>query len=99
MARCAASDLGVRARRVPDEAVDRGSSRPLADNTAGIETWHDAGETSQGGYLMTRKRSLVQIQYDPQFSKTCPMSGAKTGAGGEPESEGTGLPDRRDVHQ
>ena len=37
-------------------AVDRGPSRPLGDNTAGIETWPDAGETSHGGYL-TRKQS------------------------------------------
>jgi hypothetical protein len=50
-ARSAASNPGVRARRVPDEAVDRGPSRPLGDNTAGIETWPDAGETSHGGYL------------------------------------------------
>ena len=40
---------------------------------------------------LTRKRSLVQIQYGPPFSKTCPVVGAKTGADGEPEARGTGL--------
>ena len=40
---------------------------------------------------LTRKRSLVQIQYGPPFSKTCPVLGAKRGARGEPEAEGTGL--------
>ena len=98
MARCAASDLRVRARRVPDEAVDRGSSRPLADNTAGIETWHDAGETSQGGYL-TRKRSLVQIQYGSTIFENLSHVGSQNGSRREPESEGSGLSDRRDVHQ
>lgn len=44
------------ARRVPDEAVDRGLSRPLADNTAGIATGLDAGGPSLGGDL-TLKRS------------------------------------------
>jgi hypothetical protein len=45
-----------RARRVPDGAVAREVSRPLADNTAGIATWLDARELSRGGDL-TRKRS------------------------------------------
>ena len=29
---------------------------------------------------LTRKRSLVQIQHGPAFSKTCPAVGAKRGA-------------------
>ena len=49
-----------RARHVPDQAVDRGSSRPLPNNTAGIPTWLDAGESSCGGDLM-RKRSLQPL--------------------------------------
>ena len=45
-----------RARRVPDEVVDRGSSRPLPDNTAGTAAWLGAPEPGRGGDL-TRKRS------------------------------------------
>jgi hypothetical protein len=51
-------DEEARARRVPDGAVAREVSRPLADNTAGIATWLDAREPSRGGDL-TRKRSRV----------------------------------------
>ena len=40
-----------RARRVPDEVVDRELSRPLPDNTAGIATWLDAREPGRGGDL------------------------------------------------
>jgi hypothetical protein len=47
----------VRARYVPDEAVDRGSSGPLADNIAGIATWLDADERGRRGD-QTRKRSF-----------------------------------------
>jgi hypothetical protein len=41
---------------VPDELVDRGLSRLLPDNTAGIATWLDAREPSRGGDV-TRNRS------------------------------------------
>jgi hypothetical protein len=47
---------GVRARCVPDEMVDRGLSRPLPDNAAGIATKLEAGEPGHRGDL-TRKRS------------------------------------------
>ena len=47
-----------RARRVPDQAVDRGSSRSLRDSTASIATCFDAREPSRGGDL-TRKRSAA----------------------------------------
>lgn len=56
---------------MPDEVVDRGLSQSLPDNTAGIATRLDAREPERRGDL-TRKRSLVQIQYGPRhFSKTC----------------------------
>jgi hypothetical protein len=74
-------DEEARARRVPDGAVAREVSRPLADNGAGIATWLDAGEPNRGGDL-TRKRSLVQIQYGPLFSNVC----LTVGANGEPET-------------
>ena len=50
--------LEGRARHVPDEVVDRGLSRPLADNTEGVATWLDAREPCRGGDLI-RKRSAV----------------------------------------
>src|SRR5580704_9517824 len=60
--------------------VDRGLRRPLPDNTAGMATWLDAREPSRGGDL-TRKRSLVQIQYGPRhFSKSCLALRASRGA-------------------
>jgi hypothetical protein len=45
-----------RARRVPDEVVDRGLSRPLPDSTAGIATCLVARKPDRLGDL-TRKRS------------------------------------------
>jgi len=42
---------GVRARCVPDEMVDRGLSRPLPDNAAGIATKLEAGEPGRRGDL------------------------------------------------
>jgi hypothetical protein len=40
-------DEEAHARRVPDRAVAREASRPLADNTAGIATWLDACEAAR----------------------------------------------------
>jgi hypothetical protein len=69
-----------RAPRVPDEEVHRGSSRSVPDNTTGLAACLDAREPSRGGNL-TRKRSLVQIQYGPRhFSKTCLTLKASMGA-------------------
>ena len=48
-----------RAHCVPDEVVDRGLSRLLPDNTAGIATWLDAREPSRAGDLLLRKRSAA----------------------------------------
>jgi hypothetical protein len=55
-----------RARRVPDEVVDRGSSRSLPRNTAGTATRLDAREPNRRGDL-TRKRSSRQ----PAVPHTC----------------------------
>ena len=44
---------------MPDEAVDRGSSRPLLVNTAGVATWLDARDTGREGDL-TQKRSAAK---------------------------------------
>jgi hypothetical protein len=49
---------------VPVGVVDRGLSRPLADNMLGGTTWLDAHEPPDEGDL-TRKRSQVQILYGP----------------------------------
>lgn len=57
-----------RARRMPDEVVDRGLSRPVPDNTTGIMTGLDAGEPSPGGDLI-RKRSVVQVHAGPPRSR------------------------------
>ena len=34
---------------MPDKAVDRGLSQPIADNTAGTANWLDAGRPGQRG--------------------------------------------------
>ncbi len=60
----------ARARSVPDRPVNGGNLRSFSDNTAGITTWLDAREPSRGGDL-TRKRSLVQIQYGPRIVTWC----------------------------
>ena len=62
-----------RARHVPARVVGRGLSRPLPDNTASVATWLDAGKQSREGDL-TRKRSLVQIQYGPPGQAHIPGS-------------------------
>jgi hypothetical protein len=69
-----------RARHVPDRVVRRELSRPLPGNTASVATWPDTGKLSRAGDL-TRKRSLVQIQYGPRhFSKSCLALEARMGA-------------------
>ena len=52
-------DEEARARRVPDEVVDRGSPRSPPDNTASTATWLDARDTGREGDL-TRKRSAAK---------------------------------------
>ena len=50
-------DEEARARRVPDEVVDRRLSRPLPDNTADTATWLDARALARGGTLIRKNPS------------------------------------------
>ena len=66
---------------MPDEVVDQGLRRPLADNAAGIATWLDARGLSRGGDL-TRKRSPrllpAKQQHEQQPRRTAADIGAST---------------------
>jgi hypothetical protein len=63
---------------VPDEAVDRGSSRLLPSNTAGIAAWLDAREPIREGG-MTRKRSDPGIARWLYVSAFSPMRDGPAG--------------------
>jgi hypothetical protein len=53
-----------RTRRVPDEVVDRGLSRPLSEDTTGSTNWQDARNAGQRGDLI-RMKSVVQVHLSP----------------------------------
>ena len=57
-------DEEARARRVPDEVVDRGSPRSFPDNTASTATWLGAREPGRRGDLI-RKRSARRTRGGP----------------------------------